>query len=146
MEYPNLLINVENLPFINKLLLEDVIAHEVSHQWFFGMLGSNEMDNLEDYFITEINFNGFLHIKGSDIPSDGGDSPISVVVVSMKKYMGKFEVALNGGLLKIYSRMARLDGNLYREISIGLGSERFRFEIPLYPFEKNFYKRWVIRL
>ena len=116
MEYPNLLINVENLPFINKLLLEDLIAHEVSHLWFFGMLGNNEMDNLEDYFITE------------------------------KKYMEKFEVALNGGLIKIYIRMARLDGNLYREINIGLGSERFRFEIPLYPFEKNFYKRWVIRL
>ncbi len=197
---------------------------------FFEKYGFNlgtrvlDRDNLEDYFIIEINFNGFLHIKGYDfssggmvkfgnqhsryfagytgwielnplkwinlyieksrvfsspplneyyylegntyfpdtynliLPFSGETTPLSERVSygrGFTYYSGSgihgesmefFEVALNGGLLKIYGRMARLDGNLYREISIGLGSERFRFEIPLYPFEKNFYKRWVIRL
>ena len=41
MEYPMItIINFPNLEFNN--LFEIVIAHEVGHNWFYGMLGSNE--------------------------------------------------------------------------------------------------------
>ena len=43
MEYPNLvIISSRGDPFTR--LLEMVVMHEIGHQWFYGMLGSNEMD------------------------------------------------------------------------------------------------------
>lgn len=51
MEYPQLVIigwgRGTRLPFSKKLTmygLVDVIAHEVGHQWFYGILANNEMD------------------------------------------------------------------------------------------------------
>ena len=42
MEYPNLVvISSPSVPFTR--LLEDVVIHEIGHQWFYGMLGSNEL-------------------------------------------------------------------------------------------------------
>ncbi len=44
MEYPNLVV----IPSRGSALtrgLEHVIMHEVGHQWFYGVLGSNEMDD-----------------------------------------------------------------------------------------------------
>ncbi len=43
MEYPNItVISSMSVPFTRTL--EMVIMHETGHQWFYGMLGSNEMD------------------------------------------------------------------------------------------------------
>ena len=41
MEYPNITIIGESG---SDFILEDVIMHEVGHNWFYGMLGSNERD------------------------------------------------------------------------------------------------------
>ncbi len=42
MEYPNVIaIEMPWIPFSR--LLENVIVHETGHQWFYGILGSNEM-------------------------------------------------------------------------------------------------------
>ena len=42
MEYPNVtVIGTEK----NAFALDDVITHEVGHNWFYGMLGSNERDH-----------------------------------------------------------------------------------------------------
>ncbi|MDD5570402.1 MAG: M1 family metallopeptidase [Bacteroidales bacterium] len=42
MEYPNItVIGTSGTPFI----LREVIVHEVGHNWFYGMLGSNERKN-----------------------------------------------------------------------------------------------------
>jgi hypothetical protein len=42
MEYPNLVvIAAPSIPFSRAL--EEVVAHETGHQWFYGMLGSNEL-------------------------------------------------------------------------------------------------------
>jgi hypothetical protein len=42
MEYPNLVvISTQPVPLIR--LLEQAVIHEIGHQWFYGMLGSNEM-------------------------------------------------------------------------------------------------------
>ena len=42
MEYPNVTVIGEEA---NGFLLDDVITHEVGHNWFYGMLGSNERDH-----------------------------------------------------------------------------------------------------
>lgn len=42
MEYPNVTIIGESG---NATSLEDVIMHEIGHNWFYGMLGSNERDH-----------------------------------------------------------------------------------------------------
>jgi len=43
MEYPSIiLISGIKVPWTR--LLENVMVHETGHQWFYGMLGSNEMD------------------------------------------------------------------------------------------------------
>lgn len=44
MEYPNLvIISMAGIPGTRSLEL--VVAHEIAHQWFYGMLGNNEMDD-----------------------------------------------------------------------------------------------------
>ena len=42
MEYPNVTVIGEEA---NGFLLDDVITHEVGHNWFYGILGSNERDH-----------------------------------------------------------------------------------------------------
>lgn len=44
MEYPNLVLcAAKNL--LGFRMLEEVVFHEIGHQWFYGMLGNNEMDD-----------------------------------------------------------------------------------------------------
>jgi aminopeptidase N len=43
MEYP--MITLITSPKATREELDGVIAHEVGHNWFYGMLGSNERDN-----------------------------------------------------------------------------------------------------
>ena len=44
MEYPNLVMisNVLEAEFGDDSLLKIVVAHEVAHQWFYGMVGDNQ--------------------------------------------------------------------------------------------------------
>jgi hypothetical protein len=44
MEYPMITL-ISNNESIDLEQLDDVIAHEVGHNWFYGMLGSNERDH-----------------------------------------------------------------------------------------------------
>lgn len=53
MEYPNLvIIGIDEDPFTR--LFEIVVIHEIGHQWFYGLLGSNEIDEpwLDEGFTT----------------------------------------------------------------------------------------------
>jgi hypothetical protein len=43
MEYP--MITLITMPYANEELLDGVIAHEVGHNWFMSMLGTNERDH-----------------------------------------------------------------------------------------------------
>jgi hypothetical protein len=44
MEYPNLIqCSVKDL--LGLKMLEQAVIHEIGHQWFYGMLGNNEMDD-----------------------------------------------------------------------------------------------------
>lgn len=45
MEYPNLVyINSELYNVSSKEALEEVVVHEVAHQWWYGIVGNNEID------------------------------------------------------------------------------------------------------
>jgi hypothetical protein len=53
MEYPHLvIIGMDEDPFTR--LFEVVVIHEIGHQWFYGLLGSNEIDEawLDEGFTT----------------------------------------------------------------------------------------------
>jgi len=57
MEYPNLVIIRKmkmGIGSLERIFLEDIVCHEVGHQWFYGMLGSNEIDAawLDEGFTT----------------------------------------------------------------------------------------------
>jgi hypothetical protein len=43
MEYPNLVVISSGEDKITRLL-ENVVMHEIGHQWFYGIIGNNEMD------------------------------------------------------------------------------------------------------
>lgn len=53
MEYPNLVIISMGEDKITRTL-ESTVVHEIGHQWFYGLLGSNEMDEpwLDEGFTT----------------------------------------------------------------------------------------------
>jgi len=57
MEYPQM-VSIgrlgEKIPMMGKMMLEETIAHEIAHQWFYGILGNNEMDYafLDESFAT----------------------------------------------------------------------------------------------
>jgi len=61
MEYPNITV-VGNTA--NDFTLETVIAHEVGHNWFYGILGSNERKNpWMDEGINSFNENRYIETK-----------------------------------------------------------------------------------
>jgi hypothetical protein len=61
MEYPNVTVIGESG---TALLLETVIVHEVGHNWFYGILGSNERDNAwMDEGLNTLNENRYLEKK-----------------------------------------------------------------------------------
>lgn len=61
MEYPNVTVIGESG---TALLLETVIVHEVGHNWFYGILGSNERDNAwMDEGLNTLNENRYLETK-----------------------------------------------------------------------------------
>jgi hypothetical protein len=53
MEYPNMVIVSQGEDKITRTL-ESTVVHEIGHQWFYGLLGSNEMDEawLDEGFTT----------------------------------------------------------------------------------------------
>jgi hypothetical protein len=64
MEYPNVTVIGQSG---NALGLETVIVHEVGHNWFYGILGSNERDNAwMDEGINSFNETRYMRTKHQD--------------------------------------------------------------------------------
>ena len=94
MEYP--MITLITSPDAGAESLDAVITHEVGHNWFYGILGSNERDNpwmdegLNSYFeflYEAIKYKGNT-IFGDDIPKDIKDLPV-------QEFLGRIYNALN---------------------------------------------------
>ena len=96
MEYPNVTIIGESG---NAFGLETVIMHEVGHNWFYGILGSNERDHpWMDEGLNSMNENRYIETK---YPSRGliGDSaktsntPIEWFDITQYKHKATYELA-----------------------------------------------------
>ena len=71
MEYPNITVIGESGDFFG---LETVIMHEVGHNWFYGILGSNERDHgWMDEGINSMNENRYIETKYPNRKLLGGD-------------------------------------------------------------------------
>ena len=85
MEYPNITVIGE---MGDTITLDRVIAHEVGHNWFYGMLGSNERDHgWMDEGINSFNENRYMDTK---YPPDksGVMSSIMVQGINVGKLIG----------------------------------------------------------
>jgi hypothetical protein len=87
MEYPNITV-IDNPS--SAFELEDVIVHEVGHNWFYGMLGSNERDHAwMDEGINSFNELRYFYTKYPGEKSNGmndltGWGPISKIISADK--------------------------------------------------------------
>ena len=101
MEYPQLVIigwgSGRSVPFSKKLImygLTDVIAHEIGHQWFYGILANNEMDEawLDEAFASYAE----MRYTGWRFPPD-----------TIKKVLGffRFMVNTNRSLMEQFREM-----------------------------------------
>jgi hypothetical protein len=85
MEYPNITVIGKTS---DTLTLDRVIAHEVGHNWFYGMLGSNERDHAwMDEGINSFNENRYMDTK---YPPDkkGIVSNVMVYGINVGKLLG----------------------------------------------------------
>src|ERR1035437_278252 len=85
MEYPNIIVIGKTN---DTLTLDRVIAHEVGHNWFYGMLGSNERDHAwMDEGINSFNENRYMDTK---YPPDkkGVISNVMVQGINVGKLIG----------------------------------------------------------
>ncbi|TXB67050.1 M1 family metallopeptidase [Vicingus serpentipes] len=77
MEYPNVTVIGESG---NDFGLETVIMHEVGHNWFYGILGSNERDHpWMDEGLNSLNENRYIETKYPNaklLPVDSGITPL----------------------------------------------------------------------
>lgn len=90
MEYP--MITLITSPGAGKEELDGVIAHEVGHNWFYGMLGSNERDHawmdegINTYYESRYEaekYRGNPIITSSEIPNDIRKQPTDAFLDAM---------------------------------------------------------------
>jgi hypothetical protein len=89
MEYPNITVIGATT---DKFTLETVIMHEVGHNWFYGMLGSNErLHPWMDEGINSANENRYIRTK---YPNEGlFDGVPDFVGLSEYKHKAQYELA-----------------------------------------------------
>jgi len=94
MEYPNITVIGGSG---NEFLLDVVITHEVGHNWFYGMLGSNERDHpWMDEGINSYNENRYVETKYPDqkLIGKNGDKFIGKAF-DLKRYKHKTQYELS---------------------------------------------------
>lgn len=83
MEYPNITIIGEAS---NEFELEDVIVHEVGHNWFYGILGSNE----RDHGWMDEGINSFYEMRYvlTKYPGDFTKNDLAYILGATGEYLG----------------------------------------------------------
>ena len=85
MEYPNITVVGESY---DAFTLETTIMHEVGHNWFYGILGSNERDHgWMDEGLNSMNENRYIENKYPERKYIGNDS------LSKKKFLNWFDIS-----------------------------------------------------
>lgn len=96
MEYPNITVIGQSG---NDFGLETVIMHEVGHNWFYGILGSNERDHpWMDEGLNSMNENRYIETKYPNRRLIGSDSvveksPLKLFDITQYKHKASYELA-----------------------------------------------------
>lgn len=96
MEYPNITVIGQSG---NDFGLETVIMHEVGHNWFYGILGSNERDHpWMDEGLNSMNENRYIETKYPNRRLVGSDSvvertPLKLFDITQYKHKASYELA-----------------------------------------------------
>ena len=99
MEYPNVTVIGEER---NGFSLDDVITHEVGHNWFYGILGSNERDHAwMDEGINSYYEGRYISTKYPNEKMIGGVPEILIKFLDADQYKHKYLIDLG------YQFMAR---------------------------------------
>lgn len=89
MEYPNVTVIGEEK---NAFSLDDVITHEVGHNWFYGMLGTNERDHAwMDEGINTYYENRYIETKYPNQKLVGKMNPGLAEFLDVIQYKHKYE-------------------------------------------------------
>jgi hypothetical protein len=101
MEYPNLVvISTQAIPGIR--MLEMTVMHEIGHQWFYGMLGSDEQAEawLDEGMTTFAEQRYFEENYGPD--GNLSDYPAVLIPQISDRYFGRvvYQLAATSGMLK----------------------------------------------
>ncbi|HEY1040113.1 MAG TPA: M1 family metallopeptidase [Bacteroidia bacterium] len=120
MEYPNITVIGDSR---NAFELETVIMHEVGHNWFYGMLGSNE--RLHGWMDEGINsFNELRYIK-TKYPSAtlgamfGQDSTFTLGGLHKFKQAQQYELLYKYSALQNIDQRCELHSAKYTELNYG---------------------------
>ncbi|NQX98649.1 MAG: M1 family metallopeptidase, partial [Flavobacteriales bacterium] len=95
MEYPNVTVIGESY---NAFTLETTIMHEVGHNWFYGILGSNERDHgWMDEGLNSMNENRYIEIKYPNRTLIGNSttiakSPLKLFDIAHYKHKTSYEL------------------------------------------------------
>ena len=135
MEYPTITVIS---PMNNKSALDQTIAHEVGHNWFYGILGTNERtfpwmdEGINSYFEDKYSINHYgesdksRQIAFESIAAEKNDQPIATA-------SGLFS-ELNYNLIAYYKT-----AEWFRYLESNLGKEVLENAI------KEYYRRWQFR-
>ncbi len=87
MEYPNVTVIGPSGTAFN---LETVIMHEVGHNWFYGILGSNERDHpWMDEGLNSFNENRYIETKHPDVNILGEKTPSGLKLFGIDEFKHK---------------------------------------------------------
>ncbi|MFL5765451.1 MAG: M1 family metallopeptidase [Bacteroidia bacterium] len=120
MEYPNITVIGSSGSAFS---LDVVITHEVGHNWFYGMLGSNErMHAWMDEGINSFNENRYVETKYPDrkLIGDIGDGPIGKRFdLSRYKHKSQYDLSYLYAAAKNEDQPIELPAWEYTEINYG---------------------------
>lgn len=121
MEYPNITVIGHSG---NAFLLDVVITHEVGHNWFYGMLGSNErMHAWMDEGINSFNENRYVETKYPDQKLLDGFPKVIGKVFDLDRYKHKSEYELTYLLTAVKNEDQAIEAPAYEYTELNYGAD-----------------------